>query len=105
MVAVAILAAYAVVPGQVLQLVEEGVNEGNQSALLLEGGLDQAGIAERLVLGSSPERLKCGTAEKGRPERSELATLSAVATTDVFASSVSDAFIDSYNQESRNSTK
>ena len=56
MVAVAILAAYAVGPGQVLQLVEEGFNEGNQSALLLEGGLDQAGIAERLVLGSSPER-------------------------------------------------
>ena len=31
------------------------------------------------------ERLKCGTAETGRPERSELAALSAVATTDLFA--------------------
>jgi len=31
------------------------------------------------------ERLKCGTAEKRRPERSELAALSAVATTDLLA--------------------
>jgi hypothetical protein len=30
------------------------------------------------------ERLKCGTAEMGRLERSELAMLSAVATTDLF---------------------
>ena len=35
--------------------------------------------------GFSGERLKCGTAETGRPERSELAALSAVATTDLFA--------------------
>jgi hypothetical protein len=34
--------------------------------------------------GKYAERLKCGTAEIGRPERSELATLSAVATTDLF---------------------
>ena len=32
----------------------------------------------------SGERLKCGTAEKERPERSELGALSAVATTDLF---------------------
>lgn len=31
------------------------------------------------------QRLKCGTAEKRRPERSELAVLSAAATTDLFA--------------------
>jgi hypothetical protein len=30
------------------------------------------------------ERLKCGTAEEMRPERSELAALFAVATTDLF---------------------
>ena len=30
------------------------------------------------------ERLKCGTAEVGRPERSELAALSAVATIDLY---------------------
>ena len=32
----------------------------------------------------SAERLKCGTAETERPEQSELAALSAVATTDLF---------------------
>jgi hypothetical protein len=34
---------------------------------------------------SSAQRQKCGTAEIGRPERSELEALSAVATTDLFA--------------------
>ncbi len=60
MVAVAILAAYAVGPGQVLQLVEEGVNEGNQSALLLEGCLDQVEIAELLVLLRTPSSSTAG---------------------------------------------
>ena len=37
----------------------------------------------------SAQRLKCGTAEKVRPERSELAALSAVATTDLLGRSAS----------------
>lgn len=53
-------------------------HHGEAAIIGLKGPTRVAGIFMR-------ERLKCGTAGLRRPERSELATLSAVATTDLFA--------------------